>query len=260
MKTPIAILVLSASLLSLPAGAEPVRVLSETGNSELVSALESELRDDASADTVFEARRQARRGAEQAENYLNSRGYFAPEISYSVDPGPPPSALLRMEPGPAFKLASVAVDLGDATLSDEAVSALDEVRTLAFGDAALPSAILAEEAGLLAALKASGYANATVLERAVLGDRDAGTLDLTYRLDPGPRIRLGAVIYPDDTRTRRAYLDRLIPYEEGTLFAPRTLSAFTRRLNATRLYRFASVDISDTPSRVLENGDQVRDV
>ncbi|MEO0450009.1 MAG: BamA/TamA family outer membrane protein [Pseudomonadota bacterium] len=242
------------------AAGESVRVTSETASADLLRDLQRELKEDVSADTVFEARRQSRRAAERAENYLNSKGYFAPLISYAVEPGPPPLGQVRIEPGPKFKLSSVELDTGDTALSDDAEQALDRVRTLSPGDAAIPSAILAEEAGLIAALKAVGYAETSALPRDVIGDRQNGTLDLTYNLQPGARVRLGDTVYSEGTRTRRVYLDRLIPYEPGALYSPQTLSAFARRLNSTRLYRFSNVQLADAPSRITEEGDEVRDV
>lgn len=260
MIKPFALPAAAIVLAVVPAAAEPVRVSSETASAELLADLESELRDADPAETVFEARRQARRAAEKAENYLNSIGYFAPEISFAVDPGPPPIGRVNINPGPKFVLSDVKVDTGEAELAEDAAEALRQVQTLKPGIDALPRAILAEEAGLVAALKAVGYADVEALPRTVIGDREAGTLALTYRLKPGPRIRLGETVYSEGTRTRRQYLDRLIPFESDTLYTPQKLAAFSRRLNATRLYRLSSVQLSESPSRITSEGDEVRDV
>ncbi|MHA7900290.1 MAG: autotransporter assembly complex protein TamA [Henriciella sp.] len=244
----------------LPAAAENVRITSETAAPGMLANLRAELTESTTPDTVFEARRQARRAAEKAENYLNSLGYFAPEISFAVEPGSPPMGRVRIEPGPRFILSGVAVNTGEQALSLEADQALQQVQTLKVGDDAIPKAIVAEEAGLIAALKAVGYAETEALPRNLIGDRVEGTLDLTYNLLPGPRIRLGEVIYSEGTRTRRVYLNRLIPYQSEELYSPQTLAAFTRRLNATRLYRFSSVQLADEPSLITAEGDEVRDV
>ncbi|MEP1143725.1 MAG: autotransporter assembly complex family protein [Henriciella sp.] len=260
MIKPFALPALAVAFAAFPAVAETVRISSETASAELLADLRAELREAADADTVFQSRRQARRAAEKAENYLNSIGYFAPEISFAVDPGPPPIGRVKIEPGPKFVIAKVNIATEDGILSEDASSALSQVQTLRPEATALPKAILAEEAGLIAALKAVGYAEAEALPRDVVGDRSEGTLDLTYNLDPGPRIRLGDTIYSDGTRTRRQYLDRLIPYEPGTLYSPQTLAALSRRLNATRLYRLSSVQLAETPSQIRSDGDEVRDI
>lgn len=245
---------------TLPALAAELRISSDSASPSLLAELRQELATEDSAETLFEARRQARNAARNADSYLNSRGYFAPEISYSVDDDPTPTGLVKIEPGPRFRLAEIDIDTGEHQISEAAQTALNSVRTLKSGDDARPDLIFAEEAGLIAALKASGYADAKANERQVIGDRTAGTLQVRYRLDPGPRIRLGEVVYPDDTRTRRLFLNRMVPFEAGEVYTPQKLAAFNRRLNATRTYRFVSLQLADTPTRVTEDGDEVRDV
>ena len=242
------------------AAAETVRVSSETASDRLLRQIEKQLDDQAAAETEFEARRQARRAAERIESYLNSKAYFAPDISYAIEPGEAPVPLVNVEPGVRFKIAAIETDLGDAVLSEAAAEAHSNVLILKPGEIAEPTEVIAQEAGLVAALRVSGYAEARALERQTLGDQEAGTLDLVYRIDPGPRIVLGEVIYPSNTRTRRAYLDRLIPFEAGVVYEPNLLSTFSRRLNATRQYSLASVQIDDTAQTVLPNGDEVRNV
>lgn len=254
------LLAIGASLAVATAMAAPLRVESDSTEAQLLRDLRAELVEADAPDTQFEARRQARRAARKAEEYLNSRGYFAPDISYSVEPGPPPVPLLKVESGPQFKLASVQVDVGADPIVNDALLAIESVRMLNPDDAALPTAILAEEAGLVAALKTAGYGEAAARERLVIGDREAGTLDVTFRLIPGPRLRFGAVIYPSGTQTRTAYLDRLVPFTSGELFSPQKLSTYNRRLNATRMYSVASAQLREVASSIDANGDQVRDV
>lgn len=260
MTRPLPLIAIAIFAAAQPVLAEELRLSSETASQSLLADLHQELVKDAPAETLFEARRQARTAARNAESYLNSRGYFAPEISYTVDAGPPPTGIVQIEPGPQFKLSKIDVETGAATLSEAAQAALNSVRTLKTGDTARPDLIFAEEAGLVAALKVSGYADAVAEDRQAIGDRAAGTLDVTYRLAPGPRIRLGNVIYPSDARTRSAYLNRLIPFDSGDVYTPQKLATFNRRLNATRTYKFVSVRLADTPTRITANGDEVRDV
>lgn len=254
------VLAIALSVVASPATGEPVHIISDTGRESLIEAVRGEIVAGDAPETVFEARRQARRAAERAEAYLNSRGYFAAEVSHAVEAGPPIRPMLKVEPGPLFRLAEVQVDLAASDLATENETKLQQVLTLKQGDIALPSAIVAQEAGLLAALKSFGYGEAAVQARDVLGDRDAGTLDVTFRFNPGPRLRFGEVIFAEDVRTRRDYLDRLVPFESGELFTPEGLSTFNRRLGATRTYSVSSARLSETPRRVTSEGDEVRDV
>lgn len=256
----ISILILCLSLPLCIANAETVRVSSDTASDRLLRQIEDQLDRQSSAQTEFEARRQARRAAERIENYLNSKAYFAPDISYAVEPGDRPVPRVKVEPGPRFVIGALRTDMGDVSLGAEAAEAISNVLLLQVGDVAEPAAVIAQEAGLVAALRVSGYAEAQAEARQTIGDRDAATVDIEYKIDVGPRIVLGNVIYPGNTRTRRDYLDRLIPYEPRAVYDPGVLSAFARRLNATRLYSLSSVQISNITSETLPNGDEVRDV
>lgn len=242
------------------AGADTVTIESETAEPGLLSDLAQELGSHATPETVFEARRQARRGAEQLEAYLNSRGYFAPEIDYRVEPGPPIVAFVKVEPGPQFEIQSISIDVGETDLPQDTRDVLSSAMALHPGDPALPARILSQEAGLISALRASGYAEARAGNRTVAGDREAATLDVTYSLAPGPRIILGDVIFPPETPIRTDYLDRLIPFEPESLYTPERLAELTRRLNATRMFQLATVQLSSEPAGITADGDEIRDV
>ncbi len=254
------LLAFSANFVALAAAAEPVRVVSDTGDADVIEAVRAELSNGAAPETVFEARRQARRAAERAEAYLNSRGYFAAEVSHAVEAGPPVTPMIKVEPGPRFRLRTVEVDLAEASLSATDAARLQSVISLKPGDIALPGEVIAQEAGLLAALKSFGYGEAAASERSVFGDREAGELEVEFRLAPGPRLRFGEVVFDEGTRTRRDYLDRLVPFDGGELYSPDALSTFNRRLGSTRIYSVSSARLSETASSTTPEGDEVRDI
>ncbi|MEO0608414.1 MAG: BamA/TamA family outer membrane protein [Pseudomonadota bacterium] len=246
--------------LTLGSAAQGLRVTSDTARADLLEDVQRELAPGIVPSTQFEARRQARQAARKAKDYLNTKGYFSPEIAYAVDPGPPVQANVKIEPGPRYVFNEISVQTGNVALSETARRAIDTVRGLQSGDVALPQAILSEEAGLLAALRQAGYAEAQASERRLLGDRDAGTLDLTYRLMPGPRIRFGQVVFSENSRTRRSALARLVPFQAGDLYTPQALAVLNQRLNGTRMYRFVTVQLADQATGMNREGDEVRDV
>ena len=254
-------LVLSCvTLIAGLAHADPVRVISDTGNADLVAAVEQAVASDADTDTVFKARRVARRSAETARAYLNSEGYFDPDISHAVEAGPPIRPLIRVEPGPRFTYGQLEISLGNSALSDDDKAILNAALSLQPGQIVKPGDVVAQEAGLLSTLRRLGYADAKVRDRRVIGDRDAATLDITYRLTPGPRIRFGAVRFDEGVRTRRPYLERLNPLEEGALYTPGDLRDFNRRLGGTRLYRIATARLDPDSAGANDADDEVRDV
>lgn len=259
MKRWLILLALCGVHAAFPAAAEGVHVSSETAPASLLRDITEEIDAGAPPETRFEARRQARLAAQKTEAYLNSQGYFAPEIAFAVDAGPPLRGAVNVDPGPRFTVSEIAIDTGETVLPLAAQNAISEVRTIDAGDFALPKAIVAEEAALVVALQQAGFADARALERRVLGDREAGTLALTYRIDPGQMVILGDVIFPKETRTRRDYLERLVPFSPGEIYTPQKIAALNRRLNATRLYGFASVAL-EPPTETDGAGQSERNV
>ncbi len=254
------ILSVIASAVALAAAAQPVRVTSETADAALTRQITDELPSASAPETVFEARRQAKRAAERIEDYLNSQGYFAAEISHAVEAGPPITPMIKVEPGPKFDLAGVELEIESTTLTEFERGQLHTALTLKTGDPAIPQRILAQEAGLLTVLRSFGFGEAKALPRTLIGDREAGTLGIVFRFEAGPRLRFGDVIYPDGTRTRRDYLDRLIPFEEGDVFSPKSLAEYNRRLNASRSYTLSSAQLTGASDETVTEGEQVRDV
>ncbi len=260
------------SAVAASAVAQEVAVVGETAPDALLAQVRDEIKEVAGspsgARTVFEARRLARRAADRAQAYLNSQAYFAAEVGHAVDAGPPVAPRISITPGPRFVLRSVRVDYiaadletqGAAPLDPSTQAELDAAVTLKPGDLALPAEVIAQEARLVARLRALGYGEARALERRARGDREAGDLELVYRMAPGARLRLGTVEFGVDARTRSTYLARLVPFEPGALYTPDALASFNRRLSATRLYSVSSARLADAPTRLTQDGDEVRDV
>lgn len=262
-----ALLLIAALLPGLLLVAAPVaeaqgfEIVSESGEPGLIDRLRAEVAPDAPPETAFEARRIAERAAERAAAWLNSQAYFAPDISHASQPGPPPLALIRVEPGAQFSIARVRLSFGEADLPEDVRRALTSAITLETGDTALPADVIAQERALLGALQAQGYAEARAAERTTIGDREAATLSITYNLRPGPRIAFGEVRFPDDVRVRRDYLLRLVPFMSGETFSPEALRTFNRQLGETRIWSLASARLEDgTAGESAEGGEEVRNV
>lgn len=239
-------------------GAVELRV--EGAPDALVSALEGVLDEMPEPETRFEAARQARRAAGQLTAYLNSRAYYAAELTPGVTDGEMPVPTVTIAPGPQFLIGQITVSYADA---DMAAGVQDDVRmalALMGRQLALPDDIIAAERRALKALQAAGYGEAVVAPRDIIGDAGAGTIDVEFVLRPGPRLRLGRVIYENDTGLRDSYLDVLVPFAEDDVYAPATLGALDRRLGETRLFDVFSARLAETPASTAENGDEVRDI
>lgn len=134
---------------------------------------------------------------------------------------------LTLRPGPVFKLRHVTVQ-GDA-----AGQTLD----LHEGDAAVASRVLTAGAKLQAALLASGHALARV--DPPVADLAGGAVDVTFKVDAGPRVDIGRIDITGLDRLRESYVRRRLALQPGSVFSPASLEA--ARADLAKVPAIASV-------------------
>lgn len=230
-----------------------------TGNG-LFSDLRQALPEEKTPETAFEARRQLDRAETLLRDILNSRGFFDPVIEGTVRSEEDLTPVLRIDPGKRFKIGELGVHYQGDALSSEDIAAAREALELATGENAIPLSVLRDEQLLLDALRDLGYPFADSQPRTVIGDREAGTLDVTYNIVSGDRVRFGKIIYPDDITTKVTYLRRLESFEEGELYDPENLALYSARLDETRLFDIANAALSELPTGYTEDGDAIHDI
>ena len=235
----------------------PVCITGDKLSDKLANALQDELLDEEEPGSVFEARRQAKRAANRLSDYLNSEGYFAAEVEASVIGGPPIEPVVNVIAGQRFRIGSVDIVLDAPVPVQAAISITPPIEA---GAIALPADIREAEARLLVSIREQGYAFAEILPMEAIGDREAATLDLVFRIKPGNRIRFGEVTYRGETRTRKSFNNKLIPFEVGEVYTPEALGEFNNRLVETRLYTVSAAPLSPEPVGQAENGDAIHDV
>ena len=227
---------------------------------DLWSALRNALPDERTPETLFDARRQAERASGIINNILNSRGYYAPEITALVETGTVNSPVIEVNPGPRFRIAGLNLAFeGRSAEEDDIQQAMSEIG-VSEGDIAIPAEIIDVERQLSQFFQNEGYAFADVSNRRVRGDREAATLNITYTLDLGDRVRLGETVLPEDSETDAEYILDLQPFEQGEIYAPSKLSSYAARLNELRTFRIANVRLSDEPTGESSEGDAIHDV
>lgn len=227
---------------------------------DLWSALRNALPDERTPETLFDARRQAERASGIINNILNSRGYYAPEITALVETGTVNSPVIEVNPGPRFRVAGLNLAFEGRSAEDEDIlKAMSEIG-VSEGDIAIPAEIIDVERQLSQFFQNEGYAFADVSNRRVRGDREAATINITYTLDLGDRVRLGETVLPEDSETDAEYILELQPFEQGEIYAPSKLSSYAARLNELRTFRIANVRLSDEPTAESPEGDAIHDV
>lgn len=178
---------------------------------------------------------------------LYARARYGGVITISVDGreaasipllSPPPqirTIRVRVDPGPVYRFGNANV----APLP-QGVSAPENFRT---GEAATTGSI--SEAGTVAvdAWRARGHAKARVDQQQITARHDRNVVNARLGVEPGPRLRFGAVGVSGnkDVRTRR--IRTISGLEAGPVFDPEEIERATRRLRRTG--SFSSVTINE---------------
>jgi translocation and assembly module TamA len=208
----------------------------------------------------LQARRQARLAGEKVTQYLNSEGYLDPTIQTGVSVDGEFEPLLRVDVGRRFVIASVSIQFSNPDTTPVNADALQAAADNLRSQFVIAPNVIAVEQDLISALRAAGYPYATAAKRNIVGDRDAASVDIRYRINLGPRVKYGTVRYPDGIRTKPSYLKRLVPFEAGEVFDPESLARLNTRLSDTRIFQQSSAQLSDAGTPTGEPNTEIRDI
>jgi translocation and assembly module TamA len=192
---------------------------------------------------------------------LHSLGYDSGSVNISIDgktmadptlldaltqapDKPPVEVIITPHQGPVYHLAAVNITTLPAGLI---VADLPKP-----GDVARAAPIVAATDSLTTALHNAGYAFAQVSAPLAFADPD-NTLEVTYTVDPGPRVDIGAISFAGLARTDPDFLRRHIALRPGQRFSDTTVQA--ARNSLLGLGVFSSVTpvpatSADPPGRV----------
>ncbi len=176
----------------------------------------------------------ARDDVGRLQQVLNSFGHYAARLQIMIagrpldDPGlsdlldhmtlpghqaGPVTVAIQIEPGPVFSLRQVSLT-GD--VPDVARAAL----MLHAGDPAIAADVLAAQGRMLAALRGSGHALATVSAPTATLDPTARALDISFSVVAGPRVEVGPVRATGLTRVDPDFVQRRLLVHDGDRFDP----------------------------------------
>src|SRR5437588_2247012 len=198
-------------------------------------------------------RRRADRDLERLADAAHSLGYWDAAFSYDVDTSAERAKVtVTVKQGPLYHVASVKV-LGP---DGQPLSIPQDEKKLPLkpGDAARTAPVVATETALVTAFGDSGHPFAKVEDRRVEIDRDTKTMDVTYKLDPGPVMRFGPVAIAGLERLNPAYVEGRVRWQAGEIYDASKVEETRRRLIETGL--FSTVQI--TPTADPEHPREVR--
>ena len=169
---------------------------------------------------------------------VNRRGAAPPE----ADPANPLPVAIILTPGPRYRIAQLLLRAEPADQDRLLEQAAAEL-SIAEGDPARPADILAAEEALLQALRRAGYPLASVVARDAVVDHDTKTMDITWRIAPGPLADFARPSVAGTTRTNPALLERLAARRlEGQPYSPERLERARRAMMGLGVFGFVRAE------------------
>ncbi len=250
--------------------------VNEMDQALLDASLLASLREEAPAG-AFALVARASNDVARLDAVLRGFGYYDALIDIRLDDHPldEPDLVARLEdrPGQSPIPIQVSIDLGplyqlgevrlDGQVPDKARAAF----TLAAGQPALASTVLAAGQAVLNALREDGYALAQVPTPEVIVLHASRTMDVTYTVDPGPRLAIGPVTIHGLDRLKEDYVHRRLGLEPGEIYSPSRLEQARRELMDSGVLASArlipgtapdaldrlpvTLEVSERPPRVL---------
>ena len=175
----------------------------------------------------------ARQDRERFLTALHSLGYYKGAVAITVNgypldaPGlvdllrsapanPPAKVAVAVTPGPQFRIRHVA-------LTGTYPPGLEAAAKLAGGDPAIAAQVVGARDRLLSSLRDNGYALATVeLEPATLYPA-LNAMDVTFKVESGPRVALGPIRFQGLDGVNEAFVRRRLLVHQGELFSATAL-------------------------------------
>ena len=188
-------------------------------------------------------RRRADRDLGRLSDAARSLGYWDAQFHYDLDSAVEPQKVrVKVTPGPLYHVASVAVLGPDGRPLPIPPNA--PPLALKPGDPARTAPVVAAESGLLAAFGDSGHPFAKIDSRQVVIDHRSHTMEVTYKLIPGPAMRFGEVSINGLKTLNPGYVERRLRWRRGEAYNAATVEETRRALIESGL--FSTVQITPT--------------
>jgi translocation and assembly module TamA len=178
---------------------------------------------------------------------LYARGHYSVIVRIAIDgreaadirPLDVPTAIsvitVTVDPGPAFAL-------GQTRIAPQAAET-DLPKAFRTGEPAESAAVTDAVAASIRAWRNVGNAKAAVADQSVIADHNTARLDVDVALDPGPKLRFGALGVDGEQRMREARIVKIAGLPSGKTFSETELRRAETRLRRTGI--FSSVTLEE---------------
>nr|WP_321483546.1 autotransporter assembly complex family protein [uncultured Cohaesibacter sp.] len=176
---------------------------------------------------------------------VNGERYDRVPLDEELSKAGPVTVAISVSKGPVFTFSKP-----DARLSDGEPIDLGEYGVIT-GSPAYSQLVLDAEEGLVADYKKRGFALAKIEERSLAADHKTGKLDVTLRVDHGPRARLGQVTVTGNEDVKRELIIQQANIPVGDTYSPEAITKASRNLRALGVFDSVIVKPADA---LLEDG------
>ncbi len=159
-----------------------------------------------------------------------------PDVLEKAPAGQTVPVKVEIERGPQYKLRKVEID-GTVPPGIDT----QKVMGIKSGDPAVASMVLGAQGGLLNAMQEQGYAFAKVDQPAAFADDAANVLDVTFKVDPGPRATIGPISFKGLKGVNESFVRNALTVHTGDLYRPSAIEQARLKLVALGVFSGVSV-------------------
>jgi len=145
---------------------------------------------------------------------------------------------IAVTPGPLYHIGRVRLR-GDVPDRDRAAVGVNS------GDPAIAGVVLDAQNRLLAALQEDGYALAKVESPDATADDQAHTIDVTYKVDTGVQVAIGAITFTGLKEVHDSFARRALTVHPGERYRPSRIEAARQALASLGVFSGVSVRAAD---------------
>nr|CRH04481.1 conserved membrane protein of unknown function [Candidatus Magnetococcus massalia] len=192
----------------------------------------------------FLLRGRAKEDLDRLTAALHSRGYFDAQLSIPPFKQKKPPFALRFEvnKGPQYRLGSMTIE-GVKPQSGFTPPQWQKLG-LTPGEPALARRVLNAESQLIELAKTQGFAFAKPQLKEAWADPVKQSLDVTFKLQLGPRIQLAKPTLTGAKEVSHDYLQSLIAWQDGQWYHPEQLAKLRQKLVKTGLFRQVRIKLA----------------
>lgn len=231
-----------------------------SGSSSLVSLQKTE------AVSPFALAGRARGDYDRLKTALESFGYYDGHVAILIDgheasdaatvdaiaaipKGRTAKVVITAHEGPMFHIGHISMDLPPGQSLPATVRHDFDLRS---GQDAVASQVLDAQGALLSGLRETGHALADVPEPVAYLKPATHTLDIVFKITPGPRVDIGHIFLDGLGHVHESFIRRRLLIHPGELWQPSRIEAARQDLASLGVFSDVAVKNDPPPGRTLD--------